>query len=138
MTGEMQAVQETVAKVKSANATEDKLTTMMELQETATAPAGARAAGLDEERYKFVRSKLSDVVKYLTPPALEGMDTTKMPQDQRDEFRTQRDAYLQQTAWAVPPDVVNALKPRALELRKQTLELVGARLKGAGVKPAGS
>ena len=58
----MQAVQETVAKVKSANATEDKLTTMMELQETAT-----------EERYKFVRSKLSDVVKYLTPPALEGI-----------------------------------------------------------------
>lgn len=138
MAGEIQAVQETAAKMKTTKTAEDKLTITMEMDEMATAPAGARAAGLDEERYKFVRSKLSDVVKYLTPPELEGMDTTKMPQEQRDQFRTQRDAYLQQTAWAVPPAVVEALKPRALQLRKQDLELVGARLKGAGFKPAGS
>jgi hypothetical protein len=35
----------------------------------------------------------------------------------------------------VPSEVIEALKPRAAELRKQDLELVGARLKGAGLKP---
>jgi hypothetical protein len=134
MAGEMQAVQEAAAKMKTAQTTEDKLSIMMEIEERATAPAGAQAAGLDEERYKFVRSKLSDVVKYLVPLEL-GIDTTKMPQDQREQFRTQREGYLQQTAWAVPSDVVEALRPRAAELRKQDLELVGARLKGAGLKP---
>ena len=33
----------------------------------------------------------------------------------------------------VPGEVVEALKPRAPELRKQTLELAGERLKSAGV-----
>jgi hypothetical protein len=32
----------------------------------------------------------------------------------------------------VPPTVVEALRPRAAELRKQSLELAGARLKAAG------
>jgi hypothetical protein len=134
MTGEMQAVQEAATKMKAARTQEDTLSAMMAPQETETAAAGARAAGLGEERYKFVRSKLSDVVKYLVPLEL-GIDTSNMPQDQREEFRTQRDAYLQQTAWAVPSAVIEALRPRAAELRKQDLELVGARLKGAGLKP---
>jgi hypothetical protein len=133
MAGEMQAVQESAAKMKASQTSEDKLSIMMEMEEMATAPAGAQAAGLDEERYKFVRSKLSDVVRYLAPLELEAMDTTQIPQDQRDQLRTQREAYLQQTAWAVPSGVVEALKPRARELRKQDLELVGARLKSAGL-----
>jgi hypothetical protein len=35
----------------------------------------------------------------------------------------------------VPAEVVEALRPRAAELRKQSLELVGARLKAAGMTP---
>jgi hypothetical protein len=98
MTGEMQAVQEVAAKMKTAQTTEDKLSIMMEMEEGATAAAGAQAAGLDEERYKFARSKLSDVVSYLAPLELEAMDTTAMPQNQRDQFRTERDAYLKRVS----------------------------------------
>jgi hypothetical protein len=33
----------------------------------------------------------------------------------------------------VPAAVIDAVRPRAVELRKKDLELVGARLKGAGM-----
>jgi hypothetical protein len=132
LAGEMQAVQEAGKKLKAARTQEDTLSAMMAPQESETAAAGAQAAGLDEERYKFVRAKLSGVVSSLVPL---GVDTTKMPQAQRDEFRTEREAYLKQTEWAVPPEVVEALKPRAAELRRKDLELVGARLKAAGLQP---
>jgi hypothetical protein len=33
----------------------------------------------------------------------------------------------------VPADVVDAIRPRVVELRKKDMELVGARLKGAGM-----
>jgi hypothetical protein len=123
MAGEMQAVQQTAAKMKTAKTSEDKLSVMMELQEQSTAAAGAQAAGLDEERYKFVRSKLSDVVRYLVPPEIPGMDTAQL----RDQLRAERESYLKQTAWAVPPDVVEALEPRAAELRKHDMELAFTR-----------
>jgi hypothetical protein len=132
MEGELKAVQEASAKMKSARTGEDSLNAMMGVQEMSTAPAGAKAAGVDEERYKFIRSNLSAVVSYLTPPELEGMDTTKMPQSLRDEFRTGREAQLQRMATDVPAGVVEALRPRAAELRKKDMELAGARLKGAG------
>jgi hypothetical protein len=132
MAGELKAVQEASVKMKSARTGEDSLNAMMGVQEMSTAPAGARAAGVDEERYKFIRSNLSAVVSYLTPPELEGMDTTKMPQSLRDEFRTGREAQLHRMATDVPADVVEALRPRAAELRKKDMELAGARLKGAG------
>jgi hypothetical protein len=130
--GELKAVQEAGAKMKTARTGEDSLNAMMGVQEMSTVSAGAKAAGVDEERYKFIRSNLSAVVSYLTPPELEGMDTTTMPQNLRDEFRTGREAQLQRMAHDVPADVVQVLKPRATELRKKDMELVGARLKGAG------
>jgi hypothetical protein len=132
MEGELKAVQAAGAKMKSARTGEDSLNAMMGVQEMSTVAAGARAAGVDEERYKFIRSNLSAVVSYLTPPELEGMDTTKMPQSMRDEFRTGREAQLKRMANEVPPDVVEVLRPRASELRKKDMELTGARLKGAG------
>jgi hypothetical protein len=134
LAGEMQAVQEAANKLKAARTQEDTLNALMAPQESETASAGAQAAGLDEERYKFVRSKLSDVVAHLAPLEL-GMDTTMIPQAQRDQLRSEHESYLKQTAWAVPTEVVEALKPRAAELRKKDLELVGARLKAAGMKP---
>jgi hypothetical protein len=132
MEGELKAVQEASAKMKSARTGEDSLNAMMGVQEMSTAPAGAKAAGVDEERYKFIRSNLSAVVSYLTPPELEGMDTTKMPQSLRDEFRTGREAQLRRMATDVPADVVAGLRSRAAELRRKDMELAGARLKGAG------
>jgi hypothetical protein len=132
MDGELQAVREAGAKLKSARSSDDTLTAMMGVQEMATVEAGAKAAGIDPERYKFIRSNLSAVVGYLTP-SLGGIDTTNLPQAQRDELRKGNEAQIQRMQQEVPADVVAALKPRAAELRKKDMELVAARLKGAGM-----
>jgi hypothetical protein len=66
MAGEMKTVQDAAAKMKAARTSEDTLNAMMGVQEMNTWAAGAQAAGLDEERYKFIRSNLSAVVGYLT------------------------------------------------------------------------
>jgi hypothetical protein len=132
MAGELKAIQEAAAKIKTARTGEDTLNAMMGVQEMATIGAGAKAAGLDQERYKFVRSNLSAVVSYLTP-SQGGIDTTLLSQAQRDEMRQMNEAQIQRMQAEVPPEVVEALKPRAVELRKKDLELVGARLKGAGI-----
>jgi hypothetical protein len=132
MNGELQAVQDASAKLKSARSSEDTLNAMMGVQEMSTTEAGAKAAGLEQERYKFVRSNLSAVIAYLTP-SLGGIDTTMLSAEQRDELRQSNDAQIQRMQQEVPVEVVEALKPRAVELRKKDLELVGARLKGAGM-----
>jgi hypothetical protein len=131
MQAELQAVKEAGTKLKAARSGEDTLNAMMGAQEMTTSEAGAKAAGVDPERYKFIRSNLSAVVGYLTP-ALGGIDTTMLSQAQRDELRQGNEAQLQRMQQEVPPEVVEAIKPRAAELRKKDMELVGARLKAAG------
>ncbi len=133
MAGELKAIEEAGAKIKNARSGEDTLTAMMGVQETATMDAGAQAAGLELQRYKFVRSNLSAVVQYLTP-SQGGIDTTLLSQPQRDEMRQMNEGQIQRMQGDVPADVVEALKSRAVELRKKDLELVGARLKGAGMQ----
>lgn len=66
-------------------------------------------------------------------PHLGGIDTTMLSQAQRDELRQSNEAQLKQMEDRVPADVVQALRPRAAELRKQNLELVAERLKSAGM-----
>jgi hypothetical protein len=132
LNGEMQAVREAAAKMKSARSNADTLNAMMAVQEMGTRDAGAKAAGLDPERYGFIRSNLSAVVGYLTP-ALGGIDTTMLTQAQRDELRQGNEAQLQQMQ-EVPPEVVEAIRPRAVELRKKDMELVAARLKEVGMQ----
>jgi hypothetical protein len=109
-----------------------ELQAMMGVQETATSEAGARAAGVDEERYKLIRSNLSAAASYLAP-TIGGVDTTMLSADQRAEMKRTNQAQLDQMKDLVPADVVAALTPKAAELRKKDLELVGARLKGAGM-----
>jgi hypothetical protein len=53
--------------------------------------------------------------------------------DQRAEMKRMNQAQLEQMKDMVPADVVAALTPRAAELRTKDLELVAARLKGAGM-----
>lgn len=133
MAGELKAVQDAGGKLKTARTQEDTLSVVMGVQEMATVSAGAQAAGLEEERYKFVRSNLSAVTNYLTP-AQGGIDTTALSQAQRDELRQMNEARIQQMQQDVPGEVVEALRPRAVELRKKQWELIGARLKGAGMQ----
>jgi hypothetical protein len=128
----MQAVRASAAKLKSARTSEDTLNAMMGVQEMSTREAGAKAAGLDPERYGFIRSNLSAVVGYLTP-ALGGIDTSMLSPAQRDEMRQGNEAQIQRMQQDVPAEVVEAIRPRAVELRKKDMELVGARLKGAGM-----
>lgn len=132
MAAELAAVQEAGAKLKTAKTGDDTLSAMMGVQEMSTRAAGARAAGLSEERYGVVRSDLSAAASYLTPH-LGGIDTTMLSPAQREEMRQSNAAQLKQMESRVPAAVVDALKPKAEELRKQDLELAGARLKGAGI-----
>jgi hypothetical protein len=126
MAAEMEAVKAKAAKLKTARTNEEKMSLMMELNEQTTAPIGAKAAGLEGSRYEFVRAKLSDAVKMLAPFEF-GTETTQMPEE-TEGMRTEREAWFKQMAWALPPDVVKALKPRAAELRKQEWRLVAARV----------
>jgi hypothetical protein len=132
MAAELAAVRESGAKLASVRTGEDTLSALMGVQEMSTTPVGAEAAGMDQERYKTVRSNLAAAVAYLTPH-LGGIDTTMLSVAQREEMRQMNAAQLKQLEGAVPPEVVEALKPKAEALRKKDLELAGARLKGAGM-----
>lgn len=132
MAAELEAVRAAGAKMKDARTNEDTLSAMMAVQEMATQEAGAKAVGMDLERYKFIRSELSAATSYLTPQ-LGGIDTTMLSPAQRDELRESNAAQLKQMEDRVPADVVEALRPRAAELRTHSLGLAAERLKSAGV-----
>ena len=132
LAAELEAVRAAAARMKQARTGEDTLSAMMAIQEMATQEAGAKAARLDLERYKFINSELSAAVSYLTPH-LGGIDTTMLSPAQRTELRESNEAQLKQMEERVPAEVVEVLRPRAAELRKRNLELVGARLKSAGM-----
>ncbi len=132
MAAELAAVQAAGAQLQSAKTSEDTLSAMMGVQEMTTTPAGARAAGLADERYNVIRSELSVAVGYLAPH-LGGIDTTILSPAQREEMRQMNASQLKQMEGRVPAEVVEALRPNAEALRKKDLELTGARLKGAGM-----
>ena len=102
------------------------------LQDMVTVAAGAKAAGVDQERYQLIRTNLSAAASYLAP-AIGGLDPAKLSAEQRAEMARSDATQLEQMRDVVPPDVVGALTPRAAELRTKDLELVAARLKGAGM-----
>ena len=61
------------------------------------------------------------------------VEIAKAPPEQRDELRKGNEAQIQRMQREVPAEVVEAIKPRAVELRKKDMALVAARLKGAGM-----
>jgi hypothetical protein len=130
MTAELEAVHQAAAKLKSAKTGEDTLSSMMAMNDMSTSAAGAKAAGVDEERYKLIRSDLSAAASYLAPQ-VGGVDTTMLSAAQRDEMRQGNETQLKQMEDRVPPAVIEALRPRAADLRKQDLQLTVERLKGA-------
>jgi len=132
MAAELAAVRDAGKQLATASTGQDTLAAVMGVQEMTTAAIGARAAGVDLERYNALRSDLSAAVAYLTPH-LGGIDTTMLSPDQRDEMRQMNAAQLKQMETRVPPPVVDALRPQAEALRKMNLELAGARLKSAGM-----
>jgi len=132
MAAELEAVHAAAAQRKAAKTADDTVSAMMALQDQATLETGARAAGVDGERYNLIRSTLSEAASYLAP-SVGGVDTTGLSPDQRAEMARGNAAQLEQMKDRVPPEVISALTPRAAALRKQDLELVAARMKGAGM-----
>lgn len=131
MDAELKAVQDAAVKLHDARSGDDTVTAVFATNETSTLPAGAKGAGVDEERYKFIRSTLSTVAGEMSPIANE-MSTKDMPAQMVARLQQGRDQALARSTATMAPDVVAALKPRAAALRKQDLELTAARLKAAG------
>lgn len=132
MQAELAAVEQAGAQLKSAKSNNDSLTAMMASNEMSTRAAGARAAGVDEERYGRIRSTLSSIVASMAPLETE-MNLSQMPQEMRTAMQATRDSALARRTPAFAPAVIEALRPRAAALRRQDLELTGARLKAAGI-----
>jgi len=132
MAAELEAVHDAAEKRKTAKTADDTVAAMMALQDMATLEAGAKAAGVNGDRYNLIRSSFSAAASYLAP-SVGGIDTTGLSPDQRADIRAGNAAQLEQMKDVVPADVVSALTPRAAELRTRDLELTAARMKGAGM-----
>ncbi|MEX2152837.1 MAG: hypothetical protein WD825_05810 [Gemmatimonadaceae bacterium] len=132
MAAELTAVREAGAKFKAARSSTDSLSAMMAANETSTRAAGARAAGVEENRYGLIGSTLSSIVRYMTPLEAE-LDVRQMPADMLASMKRDREQTVARLSTAFPPAVIEALRPRAAELRKQQLALTGERLKAAGM-----
>jgi hypothetical protein len=65
-------------------------------------------------------------------PLEEEMDVAKMPENMVAEMKKARESQLAQAANELTADVMIALQPRAIELRRLDKTVVGERLKVAG------
>lgn len=131
MTAELTAVQDAgTARQNAKNAT-DTLNAMFGANDMSTRPAGAKGAGMSEARYQYVSNKLSSIVGNLSPIEAE-MNMKDMPEAFRKQMQQSREQSATQEMAGMAPDVQAALRARAADLRKQSLELAGARLKAAG------
>jgi len=131
MTAELKAVQDAgTARQNAKNAT-DTLNAMFGANDMSTRPAGAKGAGMSEARYQYVSNKLSSIVGNLSPVEAE-MNMKDMPESFRKQMQESREQSATQEMAGMAPDVQAALRTRAADLRKQSLELAGARLKAAG------
>ena len=133
MDAELEAVKKAGADLKAAKTGNDTLSAVMAANDMSTRAAGAKAAGVDDERYQLIRSTLSSVVGQMAPIEQE-MDVSKLPATAVAELKKSREAGLAQATAELSPQLVEALKPRAAELRKQDLTLTGERLKASGVR----
>jgi hypothetical protein len=133
MDAELEAVKKAGADLKAAKTGNDTLSAVMAANDMSTRAAGAKAAGVDDERYQLIRSTLSSVVGQMAPIEQE-MDVSKLPATAVAELKKSREAGLAQATAELSPELVEALKPRAAELRKQDLTLTGERLKASGVR----
>ncbi|HEX6537300.1 MAG TPA: hypothetical protein VF041_22150 [Gemmatimonadaceae bacterium] len=131
MAAEMDAVKAAAAKLASAKTGEDTVNAMFDATDMGTREEGAKAAGVDEERYQFIRTTLSSAVSQLTPIEQE-LNVAQMPKSMVDEMKKNREAAVARMSADIPPDVMAALRPRAVMLRKQDLTLSAARLKEMG------
>jgi hypothetical protein len=132
MDAELVAVREAGERLRNAKTGDDTVKAMMEANDMGTRDAGAKAAGVDSERYQYIRSMLESASAQLSPLEQEWPTLKDMPASMVDELKKGRETALARISTEVPPAVVEALRPRAGELRKQMLTLTGERLKAIG------
>jgi hypothetical protein len=132
MDAELVAVREAGTKLKEAKTSTDTMNAIFAANDMSTRAAGARGAGVDENRYGLINSTLSALNRNMAPLSSE-MDVTKMPPEAVTALSAARDTALMRMVGSYPPAVVEALRPRAEALRKQEMELVAARLRAAGM-----
>jgi hypothetical protein len=133
MDAELVAVRAAGTKLRSAKTPNDTASLMMQANDMGTRDAGAKAAGVDPERYQFIRTTLESAVAQLTPLEQEWPNLKEMPASMVDELKKGRETALARMSSDVPPAVIEALRPRAAELRNQSLTLAGERMKAAGL-----
>ena len=132
MDAELAAVREAGTKLRTAKTGNDTVSAMMEANDMGTRDAGAKAAGVDPQRYQFIRSTLETAVGNLAPLEQEWPTLKEMPASMVEELKKGRETSLARMSTELPPAVIEALRPRAADLRKQSLTLVGERLKAIG------
>jgi len=132
MQGELEAVHKAGEAMRNAKNMNDSTSALFAANESSTLAAGAAAAGVSEARYQTIRTTLGPLAAELAPIEAE-MDVSKMPAAMVDQLKKSREASAAQSAANLPPALVDALKPRAAELRKQSLVLVAERMKAAGM-----
>jgi len=132
MDAELGAVRESAAALQRATTAGDSAMAIIALNEASTRAAGASGAGVEEERYLFIRNSFSAAVANLVPLE-QVMDVKTMPTEMIAEVRRNREAALAGMSGTLPPELVAALRARAAELRMQELTLAGERLKAAGL-----
>ena len=133
MDAELTAVHAAVAKLAGAKSASDTASAMMAANDMGTRDAGAKAAGVDPERYQFIRTMLQSAVAQLTPLEQEWPNLREMPASMVEDLKKGRETALARMTDKVPPSLIEALRPRAAELRKQSMALAGERIKAAGM-----
>lgn len=132
MAAELVAVREAGASLARATTSTDSATAIFAANDMATRDEGARGAGVDEARYGRIAGTLSDLAGLMAPLSMT-MSVEGMPADMQKQLQEGRDRSLAEASKQVPAEVLEALRPRAEALRRQALELVGERLKAAGM-----
>lgn len=130
MEAELKATQDAAAKLAEAKDENAKMEALHTATEMGTIDAGAKAAGLDLDHYRRIRNTLSSAVAQLSPIEME-MDVSQMPPEMVEQMKQSRATGVAQLEKELPADVLEALKSRAAELRKQEKTLVAERLKVA-------
>lgn len=132
MAAELEAVRKAGTQLAGAKDGSDSLDALMAANEVNTRAAGAKAAGVDEDRYQLIRSTFAAVVAQMAPIEQE-MDVSALPAAAVAELKKSREEGLALATNGIPSEVIEALRPRASALRKQDLTLAGERLKAAGM-----
>ena len=76
---------------------------------------------------------VKSAVAQLTPLEEEWPNLKEMPASMVEDLKKGRETALARMSTDVPPPVIEALRPRAAELRKQSMTLAGERMKAAGM-----